>query len=177
MEIIGNFYPGFWQAFLATLFSGGVIGLERQMRGKPAGVRTAILICFGTQMFVQMGSHMDGTMVDASRVLGQVVTGIGFLGAGVMFANAGVVTGVTTAAVIWVLAAVGAMIGLGNYMAGCVVAVLTVAILVSCEFLEQSFKSLRQGAHSRVNGSCDTSESEESKKRAAEGAEHERRGL
>lgn len=164
-QIISVFDPGFWHAFLATLFSGGIIGLERQIRGKPAGVRTSILVCLGTQLFVHMGSSMSGSAVDASRVLGQVVTGVGFLGAGVMFANGGVVTGVTTAAVIWVLAAIGAMIGLGHYASGCVLAVLTVTILASCELLEQSFKAMRRGVHARANGSSQavTTNSDEAK--------------
>ncbi|MDT8376605.1 MAG: MgtC/SapB family protein [Mariprofundaceae bacterium] len=174
MEIINSFNPGFWQAFLATLFSGGVIGLERQMRGKPAGIRTAILICFGTQLFIYMGSTIDGSTVDASRVLGQVVTGIGFLGAGVMFANAGgVVVGVTTAAVIWVLAAIGAMIGLGHYMSGCIVATLTVSILYGCELIEQSFRAMRRGAHARINGNGNTATPESES--PTEGDNHEQR--
>jgi putative Mg2+ transporter-C (MgtC) family protein len=99
-----------------------------------------------------MGSSINGTMVDASRVLGQVVTGIGFLGAGVILAREGVVTGVTTAAVIWVLAAIGAMIGLGHYIPACIMALLTVIILTTCELLEQSFKAMRRGVHARHHG-------------------------
>ena len=155
-QVVNVFDPGFWQAFAATLFAGGIIGLERQIRGKPAGIRTSILVCLGTQLFVHMGSSINGSMVDASRVLGQVVTGVGFLGAGVMFANGSVVMGVTTAAVIWVLAAIGAMIGLGHYATGCVLAVLTVTILVTCELLEQSFKAMRRGVHARTNGNTST---------------------
>lgn len=170
MQILNSFDPGFWQAFVATIFSGGVIGLERQIRGKPAGIRTAILICFGTQMFVHMGATINGSMVDASRVLGQVVTGIGFLGAGVMFANGGVVMGVTTAAVIWVLAAIGALIGLGHYMGGCIVAVLTVSILIGCELLEQSFRAMRRGVHARTNSNGIVTEPES----LTEGSTHEK---
>lgn len=139
----------FWQTIMVSLLSGGIIGLERQIRGKPAGIRTSILICLGTSMFVYMASTISGTGVDASRVLGQVVTGIGFLGAGVMFSREGVVTGVTTAAVIWMLAAIGSLNGLGQFVAALTLAVLTVAILVSCEFLEKRFHSMRQGAHAR----------------------------
>jgi len=139
----------FWQVVMVSLLSGGVIGLERQVRGKPAGIRTSILICLGTSMFVYMGSTISGAGVDASRVLGQVVTGIGFLGAGVMFSREGVVTGVTTASVIWVLAAIGSLNGLGSYATALTLALLTVGILVSCEFLEKRFHSMRQGAHAR----------------------------
>jgi putative Mg2+ transporter-C (MgtC) family protein len=81
--------------------------------------------------------------------LGQVVTGVGFLGAGVILAREGVVTGVTTAAVIWVLAAIGATIGLGQFAAAVTLAVVTVAILVGVELLEVRFGWLRRGAHAR----------------------------
>jgi putative Mg2+ transporter-C (MgtC) family protein len=78
-----------------------------------------------------------------------VATGIGFLGAGVMFSRQGVVTGVTTAAVIWILAAIGAAIGLGYYDGALALAVVTVAVLVGVELLESSIKALTRGVHRR----------------------------
>ena len=91
------------------------IGLERQLRGKPLDVRSGVLICLGTHVFIRLGlSHATGN-VDQTRVLGQVVTGVGFLGAGVMLTRGHYVVGLTTASVIWVLAAIGATIGFGNY--------------------------------------------------------------
>lgn len=139
----------FWQTILVSLFCGALIGFERQFRGKPSGIRTSILICTGTSLFVLMGSMINGVAVDASRVLGQVITGIGFLGAGVMFSREGVVTGVTTASVIWMLAAIGSLNGLGQWQTAIAVAILTVTILVSCELLEKRFQAMRQGAHAR----------------------------
>ena len=82
-----------------------------------------------------------------TRVLGQVVTGIGFLGAGVIIARGGHVKGVTSAAVIWTLAGIGAMIGFGLFAPAIALAVVTVVILTSLEFLETNIHWLRRGEH------------------------------
>lgn len=131
---------------------GGIVGFERQVRGKAAGVRTSILICLGTAVFVRLGTSLVGPTVDPSRVLGQLVTGVGFLGAGVMFSREGAVVGVTTAAVIWVLAAIGAAIGLGMHSGAVALAVVTVSTLVGIELLEQSVLWLARGVHRRDEG-------------------------
>ncbi len=137
----------FWTVIGVAIVCGGIVGLERQFRGKPAGVRTSILVCLGTSVFIHLGSAISGEGADPTRVLGQLVTGIGFLGAGVMFSRQGIVTGVTTAAVIWVLAAIGAAIGLGRYAGALALAVVTVTVLVGVELLESSFNRLTRGVH------------------------------
>lgn len=139
--------PELWTAVAISMVCGSLIGFERQFRGKAAGVRTGILISLGTMLFVFMGSHMNGS-VDSSRVLGQVVTGIGFLGAGVMFNRDGVVNGVTTASVVWVLAALGSMAGLGYTYTPLLLSLLTVLILSACSSLEKNFVWLRRGEYS-----------------------------
>jgi putative Mg2+ transporter-C (MgtC) family protein len=131
----------FWLRILVAVLSGGVIGLERQIRGKVAGVRTSILICLGTEVFVSLGSSFPPDIADPTRVVGQVVTGIGFVGAGVILSRGDRILGVTTAAVIWVLAALGAMIGLGHLQSALVLSLVCVLILVGVERLE----SLRKG--------------------------------
>jgi putative Mg2+ transporter-C (MgtC) family protein len=83
-------------------------------------------------------------------VLGQVVTGIGFLGAGVILSRDGIVVGVTSAAVVWLLAGVGAAIGLGYLPAAFAVTAIALLVLVGMEYLERSFNWLRQGVHSRI---------------------------
>ena len=70
----------FWRHIGTALLCGGIIGFERQYRGKVAGVRTSILICMGTSLFTTVGATLAPDRVDPTRVLGQVVTGIGFLG-------------------------------------------------------------------------------------------------
>jgi putative Mg2+ transporter-C (MgtC) family protein len=141
--------PVFWLRLGTAVLCGGVIGLERQLRGKAAGIRTSILICLGTQLFVSLGSSFGGDRVDPTRVLGQVVTGIGFLGGGVILAREGAVIGVTSAAVIWVLAALGSLIGLGHMVAAIILSVVTVGLLIGVELLESVFRRLREGATDR----------------------------
>ncbi len=99
--------PTFALEIIIVVACGGVVGFERQVRGKPIGIRTSILICLSTYIFVRLGGTLYGTGVDPTRVLGQVVTGVGFLGAGVILAKGGSITGVTSAAVVWMLAAIG----------------------------------------------------------------------
>ena len=137
----------FWTVIGYAVLCGGIVGFERQFRGKAAGVRTSILVCLGTAVFIHLGVAIPGEGADPTRVLGQLLTGIGFLGAGVMFSNRGVVSGVTTAAVIWVLAAIGAAIGLGHYTGALVLAVVTVVLLVGIQLLESSIQWLTRGVH------------------------------
>jgi len=137
----------FWIKIVVSLLCGGIIGFERQIRGKPAGIRTSILICLGTEVFVSHGTSLANG--DQYRVLAQVVTGIGFLGAGLMISQEGTVRGVTSAAVIWVLAAIGATIGLGHYREAVVLVLIAVGVLSGVEYLENSIRSLRSGVHAR----------------------------
>src|SRR5210317_2647743 len=137
----------FWLKILVSVLCGGIIGFERQFRGKPAGIRTSILICLGTQVFVSHGTSLAAG--DQYRVLAQVVTGIGFLGAGLMISQEGTVRGVTSAAVIWVLAAIGATIGLGYHAEALVLVLVIVSVLSGVEYLENTIRRLRSGDHAR----------------------------
>jgi len=137
----------FWIKIIVSVICGGIIGFERQYRGKPAGIRTSILICLGTQVFVSHGTSLASG--DQYRVLAQVVTGIGFLGAGLMISQEGTVRGVTSAAVIWVLAAIGATIGLGHFTEALVFVMVTVGVLSGVEYMENSIRKLRSGVHAR----------------------------
>ena len=140
----------FWLRLGTSVLCGGIVGLERQLRGKPAGIRTSILICLGTQLFVALGaSFRDDQRMDPTRVLSYVVSGIGFLGGGVILAREGAIVGVTSAAVIWVLAALGAAIGLGFLLPALVLTLVTVGLLIGVELLESIFRRLREGATER----------------------------
>ena len=141
----------FWIKIALSLLCGGIIGLERQIKGKPSGIRTSIFICLGTNIFISIGLANSGANVDATRVLGQVVTGIGFLGAGVIIAREGLVVGITSAAVIWVLAGVGSMIGFGYFVQAIVISLTTLLILVGIGFVENRSSSLRGGFYSKNN--------------------------
>ena len=142
MEYCEPSAPLFWQTAGYAIVCGAIGGLDRQLRGKAAGVRTSILICFSTALFVRLGASVTEGLVDPTRVLGQVVTGVGFLGAGVMLAKGKTILGVTTAAVIWMLAAIGATIGLGYFNAALTVAILTVGILRLGDTLEGAGRAL-----------------------------------
>ena len=139
----------FWRHAGTSFLCGAAIGLERQFRGKVAGMRTSILITLGTSYFVTLGAAMVPSGIDPTRVLGQVVTGIGFLGAGVILARGDRIIGVTTAAVIWVLAAVGALIGAGYLQSAMIATLLTLLVLVGVEGVE---KILLRKTNSRGSG-------------------------
>lgn len=140
------FTGSFWTAVGVAALCGALIGVERQVRGKPAGIRTSMLICLGTTVFVRLGVQAGSEAgADPTRVLAQVVTGVGFIGAGVMLAREGLVRGVTSAAVIWTLAAIGSMVGLGHYAAAVTVALVVLAVLTVVQVLERGVRNLRKG--------------------------------
>ena len=123
----------------AAALCGAMIGLERELRRKPAGFRTNILICVGSAMYMTIGLLIfedDTRMGDPTRIAAQVVTGIGFLGAGTIIQSKGRVTGLTSAATIWVVAAIGIIAGAGYpllaFVATCMV-VLTLVVLLKVE--------------------------------------------
>lgn len=104
---------------------GAIIGLEREYRGYPAGVRTMALVCLGSALFADMSRLYGGD----DRIAAQIVTGIGFLGAGLIFREGYTVKGVTTAATIWTVAAIGVAIGIEAYIVAVFCALLSVVLL------------------------------------------------
>jgi putative Mg2+ transporter-C (MgtC) family protein len=145
--------PYDWPSIGTAVFCGGIIGLERQLRGKPVGIRTASLITLGTYLFLATSFMLEGEVVDPSRVIGQVITGIGFLGAGVMLARDGIVVGVTSAASIWVLASIGVVIATEHLLPAIKLSVLVICILYGLDILEDRFKILGRGVHASVRSS------------------------
>jgi putative Mg2+ transporter-C (MgtC) family protein len=139
----------FWKTVGVAVCCGAIVGFERQLRGKPAGIRTSVLVCLGTTLFVKLGALSSGDGGDPARVLGQIMTGVGFLGAGVMFTQGGAVLGVTTASVIWVLAAIGAIVGFGYFRGAVSLSLLIVALLAGIDMLETSVGWLARGVHER----------------------------
>ena len=108
------------------------------------GIRTCMLICLGTTLFIYLGLQIDDGK-EIARILGQIVTGIGFLGAGVIMTRGDIVSGVTSAAVVWLLAGIGAAIGLNHSAVAVVITILALCILVGVEWLEKISKELRKG--------------------------------
>lgn len=150
LEQLIDIAPFTWHAIGTAIFCGTVIGLERQLRGKPVGIRTSSLIVLGTYLFLATASMLKGDIVDPSRVVGQVITGIGFLGAGVMLAKDGAVVGVTSAATIWILAAIGVLIANSFLIQAIKLSLLVVLILYGVDLLEDNIKSMSKGVHTRV---------------------------
>ncbi len=114
---------------LTALVAGAMIGTERQRKEKPAGLRTLILVCMGSAAFTLVSYAFTTSTGDSGRVSAQIVTGIGFLGAGVILHARGTISGTTTAATIWIAAAVGMTAGAG-YVPACLgLSVLVRAVL------------------------------------------------
>jgi putative Mg2+ transporter-C (MgtC) family protein len=114
---------------LVALFIGAVIGIEREIRNSPAGLRTISLVTLGSTLFTLASIEFAGPGVDMSRIAAQIVVGIGFLGAGVIFKLEDKVHGLTTAASLWVAAAIGLFVGIGAYTFSFVAALLVVGML------------------------------------------------
>jgi putative Mg2+ transporter-C (MgtC) family protein len=116
---------------LIAMLCGGIIGFERELKDKPAGLRTNILVSTGSCLFVIFGLRA-ATMFDeeAGRIIGPIITGIGFLGAGTIIRARGSVRGLTSAATIWVVAGVGMLAGLSQFMFALVISLLVLFILI-----------------------------------------------
>jgi putative Mg2+ transporter-C (MgtC) family protein len=116
------------------VFLSGIVGLDRELRHKPAGVKTHILVGLGSTIFTLVSLYMyyefqgkPGAAIDPGRIAAQVVTGIGFLGAGTIMQSKGTITGLTTAASLWAVAGIGLAVGAGMYP---LAIIATVAIIL-----------------------------------------------
>lgn len=125
-----------------SILCGGLIGLERELKDKPAGIKTNILICLGAALYSSISGlvailHADaGQIGDPGRVAAQIVSGIGFLGGGTIIQSRGTILGLTTAATMWVVAAIGIAIGIGHAEVAVVASVVVVGVLVLTTWFE-----------------------------------------
>ena len=140
--------PFNWAEILCAMLAGAIVGLERQVSGKPIGIRTSILICISTYAFTTFSDLNHEPTLDL-RVIGQIITGIGFLGGGVILSRNGIVIGVTSAACIWILAAIGITIGTNHHITGVKMAILAVLILTGVDTAEKKVKFLSKGLHKK----------------------------
>jgi putative Mg2+ transporter-C (MgtC) family protein len=119
------------QRLLLAALLGAALGIEREWRHKDAGLRTNILIAIGSALFTMMSIELTASQGDPSRIAAQIVTGIGFLGGGAIIRTKGGVHGLTTAAAIWVNAAIGVAVGGGQYHLAVIATIVTlIALLV-----------------------------------------------
>ena len=121
---------------------GAVIGLEREFRSKPAGFRTMILICVGSCLYTILSKSAGDNSPD--RIASNIVTGIGFIGAGVIFKEGISVNGLTTAALIWITAALGMAVGYHDYPLAIVVSIMVVIVLFVLEPVQQFINRLHK---------------------------------
>lgn len=132
---------------IAAILIGGGIGLERELKGKPAGLRTNILICVGSALLMDLSMNLAAVHGgDPGRIAAQVVTGIGFLGAGTILHTRGQITGLTSAATIWVVAALGLTIGAGYFIEALGSTVTVMIVLVGLGWVERRYLNDAQEA-------------------------------
>jgi putative Mg2+ transporter-C (MgtC) family protein len=131
---------------VVAMVSGGLIGLERSYYGRPAGFRTHTLVCMASSVLMLMTIYQRewffGTVIDPTRMAQGIMTGIGFLGAGVIMKEKASIRGLTTAASIWITAAIGIMAGVGLYLVLTIVTILTLITLTMFRFIEHRLPML-----------------------------------
>lgn len=125
---------------LAVLLSG-LIGLERQIHRRTAGLRTHILVCLGSSLIMLTSLYIfdiykNSASLDPARIAAGVITGVGFLGAGAIIVERGGVKGLTTAASLWVVSGIGLAVGCGFYGAAVITAILTIMVLLFLRYVE-----------------------------------------
>ena len=126
LEFFGRFELEFCIKLLLSVVAGFLVGYERETRGKDAGISTHILVIAGSMMFTVISDFVDPS--SRSRIAAQVVSGIGFLGAGLIFKEGSIVRNLTTAASLWFAAAIGMALGYGFYVITAVATVMSVVI-------------------------------------------------
>jgi putative Mg2+ transporter-C (MgtC) family protein len=120
---------------LLSFLIGSAIGIEREYRSKAAGLRTMIVICLGSTIFTEISMSVGGSSPD--RIASNIITGIGFLGAGVIFKDGLTISGITTATTIWIAAALGMAVGAGEYFIATVGSVVVLIVLTLFEPLKE----------------------------------------
>ena len=122
---------------LVATLCGGIIGLERELKHRSAGLKTNVLICVGSTLFTSTGLLICSNNVD--RVVSQIISGIGFLGAGAIFKSTNKVRGLTTAAFIWVGAAIGIIVGCGGSLIAIILSSGCVVTSLILNYVEKKF--------------------------------------
>ena len=145
---------------LAALILGAVIGLEREVSDKAAGLRTNVLICVGACLFtILSGKFTAGS--DPTRIAAQIVSGIGFLGAGAIMREGDRITGLTTAATIWIVAAIGTAVGFSHYTLACLTTVSVLLIQLVFTKLDILIDNWRERHTFRITSKFDDKSLEE----------------
>ena len=149
----------FLVGILISVILGFAIGFERKLRYKEAGIRTHTIVCFGAALMIVVSKHaFDGQEADASRVAAQIVSGIGFLGAGIIMFRGQKMHGLTTAAGIWATAGVGMASGAGLYIVATGATIMLIAVQCICHINCRLFRTKRfYQVRISFRNSCDES--------------------
>lgn len=139
LEILWYFLP----KILVATICGFIIGYDREVRNKVAGIRTNVIIAVGCTILTTVSFWLtkDNQNIDPTRIIGQIVTGIGFLGAGVIMKTDDKIVGVTTASFIWTVSAIGIMIGCGMYI---IPILITIGLLIVSKIFEKIEKKIKE---------------------------------
>lgn len=135
---------------LMAVAAGAILGMERELKDKAAGLKTISVICLGSCLFTVLSLKIGDQYADAGRIASYVVSGIGFLGAGVIFKDGFTVSGLTTASVIWIAAAIGMAIGFGEVFAAIIFLSSCLIIIYSGRFLNTKLLSGRANRVLRI---------------------------
>lgn len=135
---------------VTAALAGTVMGFEREWRGSPVGMKTSALVCIGSTLYMQVGRALNEGGGDPTRMASQIVTGIGFLGAGAILHGKDGISGLTSAATVWFIGAVGVVIGSGFPLSGLLLTVLVMTIVLLLRTVEWYifFKRSQKGTDS-----------------------------
>lgn len=135
---------------LLALLAGAILGLERELKDKAAGLKTITIICLGSALFTIISQKVGGQYTDSARIASYIVSGIGFLGAGVIFKDGVNVEGLTTASVIWLAAAVGMAIGFGEVYLAAIFLLTSLIIIYAGNYLNNFFPTAKISKNLRL---------------------------
>ncbi len=147
LTTLSSWFLGFLPRLLAAFAAGTIIGLERQHHRGPIGVRTCTLVCAGATTYMASGHlilDVADLAGDPTRIASQIITGIGFLGAGSIIHGSGGVSGLTSAATIWYMGALGILIGCGFPITGILLAVVVVFLLSFVSWMESAYTRIKK---------------------------------
>ena len=140
-----------WTPLVLAVVLGGLIGLERQIHGRPAGLRTHILVCLVSATMILASRHLGemaaakdlNVVFDPQRLAAGIVTGIGFLGAAAVIKSGDMVRGITTGACVWSVAGIGIVLGGGSYGLACVATILILIVLLVLDWVASGLPTVR----------------------------------
>jgi len=146
MELFSTPYADYLLRILCAAAIGGIVGIERDLKGKPSGMRTNILMCVGSCVVMILSAEVAskaGPPADPGRIAAQVVTGVGFIGAGMIMRSRVTVTGLTSAATIWFVSGIGLVVGYGDFILAGAAAAIVIITLTGLNRVEKRFEALR----------------------------------